>query len=302
MPPPRQVIPGRCYLITRRCAQRAFLLRPDAETNNAFLYCLAEAATRFDIAVLMSCAMSNHHHTVIYDRHGNYPEFLEHFHKMLARSQNVLRGRWENFWSAGQCSVVRLLDRDDVVRKLVYVAANPINDHLVDRVHHWPGVHTLRALVKGIVLEARRPAHFFRPNGPMPETAKLRVGIPPELGDERDLIAAVVAGVAHAEESAARLRAETGVRIVGRARVKEQSWRSSPESLEPRRALNPTLASAHPASRVAALADTRAFRDEYRAARQRLLARAPALFPIGTYWLRRFASVPLAEPHRVAPG
>jgi hypothetical protein len=37
---PRQVLPRRFYLITRRCCQRQFLLRPDPATNNAFLYCL----------------------------------------------------------------------------------------------------------------------------------------------------------------------------------------------------------------------------------------------------------------------
>jgi len=36
---------------------------------------------------------------VIYDRAGRYPEFIEHFHKLFARSQNALRGRWENLWS-----------------------------------------------------------------------------------------------------------------------------------------------------------------------------------------------------------
>jgi putative transposase len=93
---PRQVLPRQCYLITRRCTQRQFLLRPDAATNNAFLYCLIAAAQRCEIDVLLPCAMSNHH-LVIYDRAGRYPEFIEHFHKLVARSQNALRGRWENF-------------------------------------------------------------------------------------------------------------------------------------------------------------------------------------------------------------
>ncbi len=43
---PRQVLPRQFYLITRRCAQRQFLLHPDAATNNAFLYCLIVAALR----------------------------------------------------------------------------------------------------------------------------------------------------------------------------------------------------------------------------------------------------------------
>jgi hypothetical protein len=92
----RQVLPRQFYLVTRRCTQRQFLLRPDAATNNAFLYCLIAAASRCEIDILLPCALSNHYHAVIYDRAGRYPEFIEHFHNLLARSQNALRGRWEN--------------------------------------------------------------------------------------------------------------------------------------------------------------------------------------------------------------
>ena len=166
---PRPVLPRQFYLITRRCTQRQLLLRPDRETNNAFTYCLIVAALRYGIDVLLPCAMSNHHHTVIYDRDGQYPEFVEHFHKLLARSQNALRGRWENFWSSEQVCVVRLIDREAVMDKLVYTAANPVLDHLVDRVHHWPGVNGLGALLTGRCLRARRPWHFFRPDGPIGE-------------------------------------------------------------------------------------------------------------------------------------
>ena len=107
---PREVLPGRTYMITRRCTQRQFLMRPDRETNNAFIYCLAEAATDTASRCIFTVAMSNHHHTGIDDPEGNYPAFLEHFHKLFAKCQNALRGRWENFWSSEQTSVVRLVD------------------------------------------------------------------------------------------------------------------------------------------------------------------------------------------------
>ena len=42
---PRQVVPGRDYMIMRRCSERRYLLRPDEDTNNAFVYCLVLAAT-----------------------------------------------------------------------------------------------------------------------------------------------------------------------------------------------------------------------------------------------------------------
>src|SRR5258705_418224 len=141
---PRQVFPGQFYLLTRRCAQRQFLLRPDSETNNAFIYCLVEAAQRFEIDVLLTVAESNHHHTVIYDRHGRCPQFVEHFHKMLARCQNARWGRWENLWAAEEPCITRLLDRAAVIDKLVYAASNPVKDLLVERATQWPGTNGYR--------------------------------------------------------------------------------------------------------------------------------------------------------------
>jgi hypothetical protein len=94
---------------------------------------LIHAVSRYDVDVLLPCAMSNHYHAVICDRVGRYPEFIEHFHNLLARSQNALRGRWENMWSSEQTCVVKLVDREAVIDKLVYTATNPVADHLVDR-------------------------------------------------------------------------------------------------------------------------------------------------------------------------
>jgi len=216
---PRQVLPGRFYLVTRRCTQRQFLLRPDADTNNAFTYCLIEAAQRTQIEVLLPCAMSNHHHTVIYDRFGRYPEFVEHFHKMFARSQNALRGRWENFWSSEQVCVVRLVGRDDVMDKLVYTATNPVKDGLVDRVDHWPGVNGLRALLTGRSIAATRPWHFFRREGAMPDAVELRLSIPPELGPEAEMLEDLRQRVAAVEASLAAERQRTGRRVYGRRAV-----------------------------------------------------------------------------------
>jgi len=220
---PRQVLPGQFYMITRRCTQRQFLLRPDGETNNAFMYCLVEAALRCQVEVLLTCAMSNHHHTVIYDRWGRYPEFVEHFHKMFARCQNALRGRWENFWSSEQVCMVKLVGREAVMDKLVYAATNPVQDHLVDRVHHWPGVNSLAALLAGRCLRARRPWQFFRVDGPMPEMVELRPAIPPELGPEAEVLAELRDRVRSVEVAHESERRRTGGQVVGRRAVLAQS-------------------------------------------------------------------------------
>ena len=291
---PRQVLPNQFYLITRRCTQRQFLLRPDPETNNAFTYCLIEAAQRCEISVLLPCAMSNHHHTVIYDRWGRYPEFVEHFHKMFARSQNALRGRWENFWSSEQACVVQLVDRQDVIDKLVYTATNPVKDHLVDRVHHWPGVNGLRALLTGRPLRAKRPQHFFRRDGAMPGAVEMRLTLPPELGPAAAVLEELRQRVAVVEEAMAVERQRTGGRVLGRRAVLQQSWRAQPRSTEPRRNLRPRVAARSKWSRIEALLRNRAFVVAYKTAREGWQTAAAVVFPPGTYWLRRFANVPIA--------
>jgi len=292
---PRQVLPNQFYMITRRCTQRQFLLRPDAATNNAFTYCLIEAAQRYAIDVILPCAMSNHYHAVIFDRSGRYPEFIEHFHKMFARSQNALRDRWENLWSSEQACVVRLVGREDVVNKLVYTAANPVQDHLVDRVYHWPGVNGLGALLAGRPLRATRPLHFFRPDGSMPEAVEMQLAIPPELGPAADVLAELRDRVQAVEAARAAERQRTGGRVCGRRAVLAQSWRSQPTTHEPRRKLRPRVAAQSKWARIEAVLRNRAFVAAYTTARVAWRDGIPALFPPGTYWLGRFAQVPVAE-------
>jgi putative transposase len=290
---PRQVLPGSFYLLTRRCTQRQFLLRPDEVTNNAFLYCLIEAALRFEIDLLLPMAESNHHHTVLYDRHGRVPQFAEHFHKMVARCLNVRWGRWENLWSADEMCLTRLETRDAVMDKLVYSATNPVKDHLVDKVTQWPGVNGYRHLISGLPLVARRPRYFFREDGAMPEAVSIALVIPQELGSAEAVINEVKSGVEAMELTVRAERLKTGKRVVGRRQVLAQSWRSAPTSIEPRRVLRPRFAGRGEARALALLA-FREFLVEYRAARATWLGGGRATFPPGTYWLGRFAAVGVA--------
>jgi REP element-mobilizing transposase RayT len=290
----RQVIPGLFYLLTRRCTQRQFLLRPDSATNNAYLYCLIVAAQRFNVTVLMMCAMSNHHHVVIRDNDGRYPEFIEHLHKLLARSQNALRGRWENFWASGQTSMVRLVDTEDILNKIVYTATNPVKDGLVDRVGHWPGVNGLSALLNARTVHARRPAHFFRAGGRMPSAVSIVLELPEALGSGDELRDEIRRRVQAFEEDTSAGRRLDGERIVGRRNVLRQSWKDAPTSFEPRRRMSPRIAAKNMWRRVEAIVRNLEFARAYARARRRWLDGQEAVFPIGTYWLRRFANVPIA--------
>ena len=212
----------------------------------------------------------------------------------MAKCGNALRGRWENFWSAEQTSVVRLVDPEDVLAKMAYVLANPVKDHLVERAHHWPGASALRAILADETLTLARPRCFFRSEGPMPETASLHFARPPGFADlSHEAFVALIEGrIAALEEAAATDRRATGRRILGRAAVLRQDWRDRPQSHEPRRNLSPRIAARSKWSRIEAIFRNRTFLQAYRVARDAFTRGVrDHLFPAGTYWLRRFADV-----------
>jgi len=296
MTAPRPVFPGQFLTIQRRCTQRQYLLRPDEETNNAFTYLLADAARRFDIMIILPVMMSNHHHTVVYDPHGNHVEFREHLHKLMAKSQNALRGRWENMWSTEEPCMVESISVEDVLRQVVYVATNPVQDGLVEKVHHWPGPRFVQALLSGRPLKAKRPRHFFRKQGSMPEELELTLGLPDEFPDKKAFLAEVERRIADVEEQCARERMQSGRRVVGRRCILRQSWRDSPTSREPRRNLRPRIAARDKSERIAAIERHKQWQAEYRSARQQWLGGLDIEFPYGTYWLRRFGNVRVKAP------
>jgi hypothetical protein len=279
-------------MISRRCSERRFFMRPDRETNNAFIYCLALASHRYNIAVIFTAAMSNHHHTGIIDRDGRLPEFLAYFHKLFAKHQNALRGRWENFWAPEQPSAVELVTLDDVLDKMVYAITNPVKDHLVAKARHWPGVDCFAAIEQDVPLVASKPLRFFRPdNDLLPDVVTLELVRPP--GFEHLAHDAWVEDlhkrIASVEAAAETERTRCGARVLGRQGVRKQRWRDRPTSREPRRQLSPRVACRDKWRRIEALARNRAFIAAYRAARAVFVVGKPAFFPLGTFWLTRYA-------------
>jgi REP element-mobilizing transposase RayT len=84
MTPPRYNAPGTTWLVTRRCSERRFFLRPDAFVTRALLYVLGFAATLYGIEVHAAVALSNHWHLVLTDTRGRKSAFLQFVHMMIA--------------------------------------------------------------------------------------------------------------------------------------------------------------------------------------------------------------------------
>ena len=255
------------------------------------------------MGVMFTAAMSNHHHTGIVDRDGRLPEFLAYFHKLFAKHQNALRGRWENFWASEQSSAVELVTPDDAIDKMIYAITNPVKDHLVEKTHHWPGVDCLPAIEQRVPLVASKPVRFFRKdNEDLPDVVSLELVRPPgtEHFEHDRWVALIRERVAAVEAQAAAERAADGRRILGRRAVRHQDWHHRPHSHEPRRELDPRVACKDKWRRIEALQRNRAFVDAYRDARAAFIAGQSACFPAGTFWLAKYAGVP-CEPSAVAP-
>ena len=290
----RQVVAGRTHLISRRCTQRQFLLRPDDYVEQIYLYCLGEAVLRYDISLLGFIAMSNHQHILIRDNHANFPAFIAHLNKMISKAVNALRGRWENLWATEQPNAVYLVDAEARFAKLVYLLANPVADHLVERISDWPGASSLSLHLSGRTRTVKRPRGYFRADGKMPEQVTLRIerleGF--EALTEVEWVDKLQAALRIEEERAREERKASGRAVLGRKAVLRAQPTDSPTTTEPRRNLRPQVACFDKTRRLRELAALVAFRKERWAALVGyLVGIRDVLFPHGTYRIRgRFLS------------
>lgn len=298
MSAPRPVIPGQTVMVTRRCTQRQFLLLPSQIINTILGFCLAIAAARYGVTVHAFAFLSNHVHLVLTDVHGELPEFCRWFFEFTAKCVNSHRGRWENLWSAERPSVVALADADAELTRTVYTITNAVEANLVSSASHWPGLVSLPKDV-GRVLEFERPVGFFRPNGPLPEKATLKLEPLPSYAHlQREAYVELVGkAISEREEELAKKRRAEKKRVLGRRAVLRQSPFGRPKSAEPRRKLSPRVATRNKWARIEALQRLKGFLESYRDAWRRWQqGEKDVLFPYGTYALRRYAGVRCLGP------
>jgi len=283
MTAPRQILPGTTYLVTRRCSQRQFLLRPSAVTNGVFSYVLAVAARRFGVLVHAFCVLSNHFHLVVTDTEARLPAFEQYLDSLVARALNASLGRWESFWAPSSYSAVVLLAPADVVAKAAYVLANPVAAHLVRRGRDWPGLWSDPDRIGRGGTDVERPSVFFRANGRMPASASLELTQPPGFESVADFRRQLDSALAALEEAAA-----VGGRVfLGAQKVLSQKPTARPICDEPRRTMKPRVAGRDRWKRMEALGRLASFVEAYKDAWSQFREGVrDALFPAGTYGLR----------------
>jgi len=299
MTAPRQLLPGTTYLVTRRCLQRQFLLRPSKLTNKVFGFLLAVAARRFDVDLHACCVMSNHFHLVVTDRKAQLPAFHRYLDSLVARSMNALLGRRDYFWASSSYSAVALQGSSDIVDKVAYVLANPVAAGLVRRGRKWPGLWLSPERIGQPDLEFERPTHFFRKAGAtaLPDHASLGLVAPPAFSSSEEFRRAVATALMSRESLAELELRGTGRSFLGAAAVVAQQPIATPRGQEPLRGLNPRIACRDKWRRIQALGNLVEFLFAYRSAFARWRAGSlDVLFPAGTYLMRVLHGASCAAP------
>jgi REP-associated tyrosine transposase len=295
----RRIVPGMTVTITRRVLRRTMLLRPDPELHNLFLYCLAVLAHRYGIAVHHFVLMSNHYHLTVTDTHGQLPNFLRDFNRILALGIKVLR-KWEGaVWDHEKASVVELRTEHAVIEQIAYGAANPVAALAVRHAHQWPGLNVLPEQLGRTSFTARRPDFYFDQDNPQwPAVATLQLTMP-ELSISDALARdAVAQELERLEIDAHRAAVDRGARFLGPSEVLAVSPYDRAKSWEPLRSRNPTFAVGR-GQREAFFDAVRVLR-EFRKAYLAALASwrdgiRDVLFPLGT-WLMQCQHRALVAP------
>ena len=299
MTAPRRVLPGTTYLVTRRCSERRFFLRPSSVINQVFAYCLAYAAEQTGVILHAFTVLSNHYHAVVTDPYGRIPEFEAHLNKLVGKCVNAHLGRWESLWSPEKFSAVPLEDPEDVMDKLLYCLANPVEAALVESSRQWPGLTSGTDDYKKAQKLVRRPEVFFRSDGDMPKSIRPDVAVPPQFSDltPAQFSTKLAKALRAREQEILARHAAEGRPILGREAVLAQDPFDRPQGFEPRGGLNPRVAGRDKWRRIEAIKRLKAFLEAYRQAWEQFKAGLKdVVFPAGTYWMCRHAGLASVPP------
>ena len=189
------------------------------------------------------------------DPDGRIVEFRRDLHALLARHINAMFGEFESIWSREPTCRVECAEPADILDKIIYTLANPVEALLVERGHNWPGVRRAWPMKPKKI---RRPPGFFRSEddgGMWPEEVTLTFHRPPgydHLSD--DELAALLRETLHRREDEIRkTAAKAKKKFLGRRAILAQSRHACPTSREKRFGLRPQVAARWKWARLEAL-------------------------------------------------
>ena len=242
-------------MLTRRVRGREFLLRPCTKLNQLIRYVTAVVASKWSIDLHAITVLSDHWHLCVADPLGNIVRFQRDCHSFIARALNTQWNGVEAVWSSRSPSRVRCEQPEDMVDKIAYTMANPVDAGLVRHGKSWPGV---RHAWPCKPIAVSRPTYFFvgeEDGGVWPSKATLEFTRPhgyDKLSD-LELGEVITNAISQREADIHAKNHEEGKGYLGRRAVLKQSRHRKAASPETPFGISPKVACKDPKLRIARL-------------------------------------------------
>lgn len=292
MTPPREIVAGQPFEITSRAINRTFFFAPTGVITQLFMFLLGVYAKSRGIVIYGVVLMSNHYHLLGLDRRGNLPDFVRDLNSIFARSLNVHHGREDKIWSGDGYHLVRPINPGDVMRRMVYLAANPSCAGLVNRAEEFPGAVVTPGRI-GVPKTYRRPDFFFSERGHWPESIDVTFEVPECMNmTKSDYVRAFSSALKVREWEHRNERRTTGKSVIGADACRAVTPKQRATSREEPGRQKFSVACEDVAGRIEAIRRVKAFREAYNIALNEWREDVSGvIFPHGTWWVRRHAGV-----------
>jgi putative transposase len=140
--------------VTCRALHSRLLFRPRPMLNEIIIGTLARAKQRHKVQVCFFVCISNHMHLLLWTEDAReLAKLMGYFLSKLAREIGRLTGWKEKIFGRRYHAIVVSDEEAAQVERLRYCLAHGAKEDLVERPRDWPGVHAIRALLEGEVLE-----------------------------------------------------------------------------------------------------------------------------------------------------
>jgi REP element-mobilizing transposase RayT len=222
--------------VTCRTLHSRLLFRPSPMLNQIIIGTLARAKQRHPVQVCFFVGVSNHMHILLWVEDAKkLSKFMGYFLSKLAREVGRLTGWKEKIFGRRYHAIVVSDEEKAQIARLRYQLGHGAKEDLVERPRDWPGVHCVRALLEGEVLEGlwfdRTQEYLVRRRGktfdPLEYATREVLELDPlpcwkHLTEEqrRARVAALVEDI---ESEVAARRKRTGVKPLGVAAVLAQN-------------------------------------------------------------------------------
>src|SRR3954471_24829866 len=258
---------GALVEVTSRALHSRLLFRPSPLLNQIIIGTLARAKRRYKARVCFFVCASNHLHLLLdVDDAQQLSRFMGYFGSKLAREVGRLTGWKQKIFGRRYQAIVVSPEEAAQIERLRYGLAHGAKEDLVERPRDWPGVHAVRALLEGEILEGlwfdRTQEYLARRRGEKFDLLQYATREVLELDPlpcwkhltEEQRRARAAALVEDIESEVAARRKKTGIKPLGVAAVLAQNPLRKPKK---------TKKSPAPAFHAASKAVRRELRDAY---------------------------------------